>query len=78
MEKQIKCTRCRHRLENETCDNKASEFFEINFGDEDIKEILDFNNCNHFFSEIDSENTNTNYDANGLFISNMFDDTIQQ
>lgn len=66
-EKEIKCTRCRHRLENETCNNKASEFFEINFGDEDIKEILDFNSCNHFFSEIDSENTSTEYDEDGLF-----------
>lgn len=64
---EIKCVRCRHRLENQTCDNRASEFFEINFGDEDIKQILDFDNCTHFFSEIDTENTNTNYDENGLF-----------
>lgn len=67
MEKQIKCTRCRHISINETCDNQASEFFEINFGDEDIKEILDFNNCNHFFSEIDTENIREEHLDDGLF-----------
>ena len=44
-----------------------SKTIEINFGDEDIMEILDFNNCAHFFSEIDSDNININYEDGGLF-----------
>ena len=70
MKNMIKCTRCRHRLENDTCDNRASEFFEINFGDEDIMEILDFDSCTHFFSEIDSDNININHEDGGLFNAN--------